>query len=166
MYTTTWTTLKNICWVKEASPSGEPKGRAPNQVFIILPASCSLSIRGHFYHKQICLVKYVTCQLLLGCQGNRAGKLTKGQILMYKVKKILLPLCLQTYTELCILTYYLFRFCSSWLMWFLSYSWNNRDYSRQKDYICCLSSLLFFLSINCAHHLLSVNWKISCENTW
>lgn len=65
----------------------EAKDRASSQVLIVLPAGCSLSIRDYFYHKQICLVKYVTCQLLLGYQGNIAKKVTKGQILMWKMKR-------------------------------------------------------------------------------
>lgn len=63
------------------------KGRASSQVFIVLPAGCSLSIRDYFYHKQTCLVKSITCQPLLGYQGNRAKKITKGQILIWKMKR-------------------------------------------------------------------------------
>lgn len=85
-YITTWLTLENMLSERSQSLRGA-KGEASNQVFIVFPARCSLSIRDYIYHKHTCLVKYITCQLLLACQGNRARKLTKGQTLTWEVKR-------------------------------------------------------------------------------
>lgn len=65
---------------------GNPKVGLPINIYCPLCQSTG----ERFYHKQSCLLEYVTCHFLVSYPGNRARKLTKGQILIDKVKIVAL----------------------------------------------------------------------------